>query len=749
MKVQTRILLLLLAIVGVFAVGLNLIEARQHAKAREISRLRAEERSRSFDEYLQRLGEPLATLAKDDTNLDAMVRAISHNDQAWIKEHINDAMWESSGAHAIWIYHPDRSLFFSVNRLYADGPLQDIPLPAAAFDALYHAHLMHFFLRVPEGIMEIRAATVHPSSDGWRTQTPPQGYFFAGRLWSNPFIRNLGRDSDNTSIKLLQVKGSAEPLPSFSDDNESVAFWRLLPGWDGQPIARLLVVNESPIVKELNRSSEQLLLWMVVCAAGLLLVLGFSVVSWVSRPLGLISQTLESEQVAPMEKLRGNKSEFGGVAKLIEAFFDQRASLIAEVNERKSTQEALRESEEQLRQSQKMEAVGRLAGGVAHDFNNLLTAILGYAELLSSSRELTPASRQSVEMIQKAGRQAAAVTHQLLAFSRKQMLQPRVIDLNALVIDFEKILHRVIGEHIDLKTHPEATNARVKADPNQIEQVILNLGVNARDAMPKGGCLQIRTADVELDASSARTQALDLAPGSYVLLEVSDTGNGMTDAVKSRIFEPFFTTKEPGKGTGLGLSTVYGVVRQSGGSVTVFSSPGAGSTFQIYLPLENGELDQSRPKTVAPLEMPRKPAETVLVVEDEEIVRELVCHVLADQGYNVLCAVNGRDGLRMSEKHAGPIQLLMTDVVMPVIGGLELARTLSASRPDMKVLYVSGYSESDISEQGILEAELEFLEKPFTPHVLIRKVREVLHPSSPPLGAGPNPPAAPHANGLS
>jgi two-component system cell cycle sensor histidine kinase/response regulator CckA len=396
-----------------------------------------------------------------------------------------------------------------------------------------------------------------------------------------------------------------------------------------------------------------------------------------------------------------------------------------------------------------MEAVGRLAGGVAHDFNNLLTAILGYAELLSSSRELSPVSRQSVEMIQKAGRQAAAVTHQLLAFSRKQMLQPRVIDLNALVIDFQKILHRVIGEHIDLKTRPEAANARVKADPNQIEQVILNLGVNARDAMPKGGSLVIRTAEVELDASAARTQALDLAPGAYVLLEVSDTGKGMTDEVKSRIFEPFFTTKEPGKGTGLGLSTVYGVVRQSGGSVTVLSGPGAGSTFRIYLPLEIGELDQSRPKTVAPLEMPCKTAETVLVVEDEEIVRELVCQVLSDQGYDVLCANNGREGIRMSEEHPGPIQLLMTDVVMPVIGGLELARKLSASRPDMKVLYVSGYSESDISEQGILEEELEFLEKPFTPQVLIRKVREVLHPSVPAKGAGQNPPAVPHASSLS
>ncbi len=729
MKVQTRILLLLLAIVSVFACGLTLIEGRQHAKAREIARLRAEERSRSFDQFLQRLGEPLATLTKDETTLDAMVLAIGRNDEAWIKSHLDDAMWERSGAQAIWIYRPDRSLFVAANQLYTDGT-QDIPLPPAAFEALLRAHWMHFFLRLPEGFMEIRAATVHPSSDGWHTQTPPQGYFFAGRLWNNPFIRDLTRDSDNTSITLLPVSGR-DRLAPLDIDNDSVAFWRTLPGWDGNAIARLRVVNESPIVKELNRSSEQLLLWLVVCAVVLLLVLGFSVVFWVSRPLRLISQTLESEQVGPIRKLYGNKSEFGGLAKLIREFFDQRASLIAEVNERKSTQEALRESEEQLRQALKMEAVGRLAGGVAHDFNNLLTAILGYAELLASSHDLTPASRQSVEMIQKAGGQAAAVTHQLLAFSRKQMLQPRVIDLNALVTDFEKILHRVIGEHIDLRTRAEAASSRVKADPNQIEQVILNLGVNARDAMPKGGRLLIRTANVEVDAAAARVLAPDLAPGNYVLLEVSDTGHGMTDEVKSRIFEPFFTTKEPGKGTGLGLATVYGVVKQSGGSLAVESSAGGGSTFRIYLPLEAGDLDEARPKTSAPLELPHETAETILVVEDEEIVRELVCLVLADEGYNVLCATNGSDGLRLSTAHTGQINLLITDVVMPIIGGLELARALSAARPDMKVLYVSGYSERDISEQGILASELEFLEKPFTPHVLIRKVREVLNPAVP------------------
>ena len=275
--------------------------------------------------------------------------------------------------------------------------------------------------------------------------------------------------------------------------------------------------------------------------------------------------------------------------------------------------------------------------------------------------------------------------------------------------------------------------------------MILNLGVNARDAMPRGGRLLIRTADVEMDAATARAQAPDLAPGSYVLLEVSDTGHGMTDEVKSRIFEPFFTTKAPGKGTGLGLATVYGVVKQSGGSVAVESSVNGGSTFRIYLPLEPGELEEARPKTVAPVEVTPKTAETVLVVEDEEIVRELVCQVLRDHGYYVLCASNGSEALRLSAGHDGGIQLLITDVVMPMVGGLELARKMSAARPEIKVLYVSGYSESDISEQGDLEAELEFLEKPFTPQVLIRKVREVLNPAFEPAGGAKNPAADFHA----
>ena len=495
-------------------------------------------------------------------------------------------------------------------------------------------------------------------------------------------------------------------------------------------MAQLLVRNDSKTIRHLIDSSHHLLALLVVFAVVLLAMLAALLQWWVSRPLRLISQTLKTEHLGPVAKLRGDRSEFGGVAKLIAAFFVQRESLLAEIGERKSAQEALRVSGEQLRQAQKMEAVGRLAGGVAHDFNNLLTAILGYAELIALRRDLDPATHQNVEMIQKAGRQAAAVTHQLLAFSRKQVLQPRVIDLNALVADFEKILKRVIGEHIELDVQARADGGRVRADPNQLEQVILNLGVNARDAMmPRGGRLTIRTTNLTLDGGAARRLSSEMTGGPYVLMEVGDTGMGMDDEVKSKIFEPFFTTKGPGKGTGLGLATVYGIVKQSGGTVAVDSAPGAGSTFRIYLPMADGEVEEARPKTVAPMHQSTRKAETLLIVEDEEIVRLLVCQVLSDQGYDVLCAAHGGEALRLSAGHPGKIALLVTDVVMPQMGGLELARRLLAERPEMKVLYVSGYSESDMSEQGILAADLEFLEKPFTPQALARKVKELLSPA--------------------
>ncbi|MCK6628742.1 MAG: PAS domain S-box protein [Anaerolineae bacterium] len=380
--------------------------------------------------------------------------------------------------------------------------------------------------------------------------------------------------------------------------------------------------------------------------------------------------------------------------------------------------------EEQYRQSQKMEAIGRLSGGVAHDFNNLLVVINGYSELLLN-RHLDAASplRKHVEEIARAGDRAAGLTQQLLAFSRKQVLQPKILNLNEAIAQAEKMLRRLIGEDIDLISQLRPDLGEVKADPGQIEQIILNLGVNARDAMPRGGKLIIETANVELDETYT-SQHAEVKPGRYVMLAVSDTGVGMDAATKARIFEPFFTTKEQGRGTGLGLATVYGIVKQSGGHIWVYSEVERGTTFKIYLP----RLD----KAVQPLEQPADltavagGVETVLLVEDETIVRTLAREVLELNGYTVLEAEHGQAALRLAQQHR-PVHLLLTDLIMP--GGLtgrELAERLESFHPGMKVIYMSGYTDDAMVHHGVLTSEVHFLQKPFTPLALSAKVRRVL-----------------------
>ncbi|MEA2206895.1 MAG: two-component system, cell cycle sensor histidine kinase and response regulator CckA [Blastocatellia bacterium] len=392
--------------------------------------------------------------------------------------------------------------------------------------------------------------------------------------------------------------------------------------------------------------------------------------------------------------------------------------------ERKRAEEALHDSEEQLRQSQKMDAVGQLAGGVAHDFNNLLAVIIGYSDLLLARTDLplNEDSQRKVEQISKAGHRAAALTRQLLAFSRKQVLQPKLLDLNIVVGDMDKMLKRLIGEHIEMRSLLEPALGIVKADPGQVEQVLVNLVVNARDAMPAGGKLTIETGNVLLDGQYVHTHRA-VEPGPYVMLAVSDTGIGMAADVKTRIFEPFFTTKEKDKGTGLGLSTVYGIVKQSGGSIWVYSEPGQGTTFKIYLPC----VDQSADiEEVGIVDQDYTGAETVLLVEDEEMVRQIANEILTLNGYRVLQAAHGNEALEISRNHDGVIDVMITDVVMPLMGGPELAQTLAASRPQMQVLYMSGYTDDTIVHHGVLQQGTAFLQKPFTAEAFTRKLREVI-----------------------
>ena len=377
----------------------------------------------------------------------------------------------------------------------------------------------------------------------------------------------------------------------------------------------------------------------------------------------------------------------------------------------------------QLVQSQKMEAVGRLAGGIAHDFNNLLTVITTSCDLLLEDLAATDPKREDVDQVRKAADGAAALTRQLLAFSRQQVLTPQIVNLGDVVYGVEKMLRRVIGEDVDLVTVLGSDVGAVKADVGQLEQVLMNLAVNARDAMPTGGKLTIETANVEHDPDYAREQ--EAAPVSrFVMLAVSDTGTGMDEATKARIFEPFFTTKEVGKGTGLGLATVYGIVRQSGGFIWVYSEPGLGTTFKIYLPqvdaVAAGSAARATPTTS------HRGTETVLLVEDAAAVRAVIHEALARQGYTVLDAPNGAEALRIAAGHPGPIHLLLTDVVMPGLSGRQLSDQLAQIRPETKVLYTSGYTDDAIVRHGVLESGIAYLQKPFSVDGLARKVREVL-----------------------
>ena len=391
-------------------------------------------------------------------------------------------------------------------------------------------------------------------------------------------------------------------------------------------------------------------------------------------------------------------------------------SIIRDVSERKQL-------ELQFFQAQKMEAIGRLAGGVAHDFNNHLGIIIGYSELLLERLGANDPLRKNAGMIKEAGLRSASLTRQLLAFSRRQIFEPRILDLNEVVSELEKMLRPLIGEDIELVTSLDPVLGKVRGDSTQMEQVIMNLAANARDAMPQGGRLTIETTNVDLDEAYAKAHVTAHA-GPHVMLAVSDTGMGMAPETLAHIYEPFFTTKEKSKGTGLGLAMVYGIVKQSGGWIWVYSEPGHGTTFKIYLPRVEAGIREAEAEVASPVSL--KGEETILVVEDEAMLRELACEFLQSSGYTVLEAANGAEAIEISKRHQGPIHLLMTDAVMPGMSGRELAQRLVGARPDMKVLYVSGYTDDVVLRNGLLEPDRAFLQKPFTKDALTNKVRAVL-----------------------
>jgi signal transduction histidine kinase len=387
----------------------------------------------------------------------------------------------------------------------------------------------------------------------------------------------------------------------------------------------------------------------------------------------------------------------------------------------------LRETEERLGQAQKMEAIGRLAGGVAHDFNNILTAVVGFGSILAESLP-EGEERQMASQIVEAGERAAALTHQLLALGRRQILAPRVVDPGEVIAGLTPLIERIIGDNIEFRAMYASEALRVRADPTQLEQVLVNLIANARDAMPSGGTLTVEVGSAELDALYSATHP-EVVPGPHVMIAVSDTGSGMSDEVREHVFEPFYTTKEGSGGTGLGLATVYGVVKQSGGSIGVYSEPGRGAAIKVYLPRVFDAPEERAASAVEP--EVTAATETILLAEDDEAVRGIAVLALSRAGYQVLAADSGSMALELAAEHAGGIDLLVTDVVMREMSGRQLAEEIARLRPDVRILYMSGYTENTIVHHGVLDPDVEFLAKPFTPSALVTKVRELLGPAEP------------------
>ncbi len=435
------------------------------------------------------------------------------------------------------------------------------------------------------------------------------------------------------------------------------------------------------------------------------------------------SRRMEVEIFQRAQEIQAVNQQLREAQAELERRVEERTRELASVNASlREEMQQTRRLEEQFRQAQKMEAIGTLAGGIAHDFNNLLTVIAGYTEILLGQYPAGDANAELVTEIQNAGNRAAALTRQLLAFSRQQVLEMKVLDLNAVVASTEKMLRRVIGEDVLLTAVPAPDLGRIKADAGQLEQIIMNLAINARDAMPQGGKLTLETAQVELDETYAQGH-LEVKPGRYAMLAVSDTGCGMDEATRKRIFEPFFTTKGLGQGTGLGLATVFGIVKQCGGHIWVYSEPGQGTTFKLYFPSIEAHATQEQAR---PAQAAHHGVETILLVEDEAAVRTVTLLTLRGMGYTVLEACDGPEAIAICERYPNPIDLLISDVVMPGMGGGKVAQAVVALRPNIKVLYLSGYTDDAVVRHGILQERVAFLQKPFSPKSLGHKVREVL-----------------------
>jgi len=722
MKLRSKFLLSLVLVIATMTGG-TLLTVRQSMQA-QVQR-QVEEDARNSILTFQVMEQQRRAVLGRKAELLATVAYMRNGDPTVIRE-VSQDPWQSEECDLFALVDSKGKITALQSRI-SDFPadvssehIRDLLRDAVSQDwwvngrRIYQVVVKRFFKDPPINSMPMGAVVVGREVDPSRAKD-------LGRILGSEVVFRAAEGPSVSSLSAVEEQQIAAQLKTGDKLQEARLGDRhfytnsldLLPG--AHPSLALIVLkSDAEALASLGRLNHMLVgLGLIVVLAGVTLV--YVISDTFTKPLGSLVEGVraleEGDFRFPLTAAGGDE-----VARVTRAFESMRDTL-------ERNQEQREQLEEQLRQAQKMDALGRLAGGVAHDFNNLLTVIKGNSDLALERMKPTDAVRGNCEQIRRVADRAALLTRQLLAFSRRQMLQPKILDLNELIVEMGRLLQRLLREDIEYKVHLGEPLGRVQADPGQMEQVLLNLIVNASDAMPKGGTLTVETENVSVDAQYAQMRQ-PLAPGDYVMLAVSDTGFGMDANIKARIFEPFFTTKEPGKGTGLGLATVYGVVKQSSGYIFVDSEPGTGARFEIYLPevaekVEVIPADNNRAAKV------RGGRETVLLVEDEADVRALTCEFLKAAGYQVLTAVDGEQGLDIGHKFAEEIDVLVTDVVMPRMRGPELARRLKRLLPGLKVVYMSGYTEELSEGQSILEGA-SFLQKPFSRDALLRQIHDTL-----------------------
>ncbi len=724
-SLQGRMLFVLLGLTIGYGVGLWTIRNWQSQQVDTALRKEVIQKQEFFDKLLELRGRQLYSYAYDYTFWDEMVHFVEEPDSTWGAENLVESM-STYDARAVWVYDPDFRLVYHVCE-QPESLLCDLPVLREAYRPLFaKSPLAHFFAYSPVGLLEIRGATIHPTNDNER-RTPARGYFFAMSPWDEAFLDELGQLA-NGQVSVQPCDRPPVEEGGEYDRKGHVSWRRALHGWDKRPVAVLEVETISAEVQQQLRVANLVSVLSALLTMALLGFTAYIMARWIVLPLRRITGSLNSEEIGPIRKLLSQHTELGHIARLIEQFFQQKSELVQEIEDRRRAEREKEKLESQLRRVQRLETIGTLAGGVAHDFNNLLTPILGFSDLALRQLELNHPVCANIEEVIKAAHRAKDLVRQILIFSREAEPEHCSTQLHLVFKEALKLIRASLPATIEIRENLDGHCGTVSCDPSQMHQVLMNLCTNAFDAMREsGGVLEVSLDSLEVDHTLSCLH-VNLNEGHYARLSVSDTGCGMDRTTMERIFEPFFSTKKVGEGTGLGLSVVHGIVRAHGGGITVYSEPGIGTTFRIYLPMQpqGGEEIALRNQPIM------TGSERVLFVDDEHAIVNMGKMMLERLGYHVTATTSSEEAFWLFHSAPDSFDLLITDQTMPYMTGDRLAKEALNIRPDLPIVLITGFSER-VTELNYRALGIrEFAMKPLLMRDLAEAVRRALEPQSAP-----------------